>query len=201
VTTCFGTVLGYHTVAELKDLVAAKDAAMRNLARRLGEVSDSPKFDTASFIPAYNALISRYTIARDAAQKAIDAAADAWRSPSLIVAEEEWNNLLSALNPRWKENTWAPGDGSLEDLYGRVTDAGSIGTYDEPTPQPQQGTDVDFNVLQATTHATNALESGSDLFDKNHLIAYSLIGGTFLLFVLPKLMALSMAPSSMLLRR
>ncbi len=188
----FGTVLGYHTVAELRDLVTAKDITLRNLARRLGEVSDSGKLDVTTFIPAYNALITRYTNARSKAQKAIDDASNAWRPLNMIVAEGEWNDLLSSLNTRWKDRTWSPGDGSLEDLYNRVDTAGAIGTYDEAIPQPQQGSDVDFNTLQATTQATQALESAGgaakDLFDTKHLILYSVIGGAFAVFVLPRLM-------------
>lgn len=199
-----GTVLGYHTVAEVADLVASYDAILRNLARRLKQVSDSPQFDKESFLSAYNTLTNRYNTARAAAQTVIDDAANAWRSPTMIVAEEEWNNLLSAVNPRWQEYTWSPGDGSIHDLYGRVMDAGSTAAQDEPIPQPQPGTDVDLNALQATTQATQAIEGVgqrvTDLFDTRHLIIYGLVGGAFLLFVLPRLMLLSM-PGGMLLRR
>jgi hypothetical protein len=200
----FGTVLGYHTVAELKDLVLAKDVAMRNLGKRLAEVSDSGKLNLNTFVPSYNDLVIRYSSARDFAQKAIDAAANAWRNPSMIVAEDEWNNLLTALNPHWRENTWTRGDGSLDDLYAQIVEAGSTGSTDEPTPQPQSGTDVDFNALTATTQATQALESlggaASNLFDTKHLVLYSVLGGAFFIFVLPRLVALSM-PGGMLLRR
>jgi len=200
----FGTVMGYHTVAEVQDLVASYDAILRNLARRLGEVSDSPQFDKESFLPAYNTLLTRYNTARAAAQVAIDDAVNAWRSPTMIVAEEEWNNLLSAVNPRWKEYTWSPGDGSIHDLYARAIDAGSTGAQDEPIPQPRPGTDVDLNTLQATTHVTEAIEGTgkriTDLFDTRHLVIYGVLGGAFVLFVLPRLMLLSM-PGGMLLRR
>jgi hypothetical protein len=198
----FGTVVGYHTVAELQDLVASYDAILRNVARRLGEVSDSP--DKESFLTAYNTLTARYNAARAAAQVAIDDAVNAWRPADMIVAEEEWNNLLSAVNPRWKEYTWSPGDGSIQDLYSRVIDAGATGAYDEPIPQPRPGTDVDLNTLQATTQATQAIEGvghrAASLFDTKHLIAYGLLGGAFVIFVLPRLMLLGM-PGGMLLRR
>lgn len=200
-TVAFGTIFGYHSVAELKDLVAAKDVAMRNLAKRVEEVAGSGKLDFSTFTPAYSALITRFANARAKAQKAIDDAVDAWRDPSMISAEDEWNGLLTALNARWKDYTWSPGDGSLDDLYGRVIDAGSTGTQDEPTPQPRPGTDVDLNALAATTQATQAIEGiGTRLFDTKHLVLYGILGGAFALFVLPRLMLLSM-PGSMLLRR
>lgn len=198
-----GTIFGYHTVAELTDLVAAKDVAMRNLAKRLEEVAGSGKLDFSTFTPAYSALITRYASARAKAQKAIDDAVGAWRDPSTISAESEWNELLTALNARWQDYTWSPGDGSLDDLYHRVIEAGSIGAQDEPTPQPRPGTDVDFNALTATTQATQAIEGVgtrvSNLFDTKHLVLYGVLGGAFVIFVLPRLMALSM-PGGMLLR-
>lgn len=203
-TAAFGTILGYHSVDELKDLVAAKDATLRNLARRLEEVSGLGQLDLNTFTPAYNILVARYTTARAKAQKAIDDAIDAWRPLNMISAEDEWNDLLTSLNPRWKEYTWSPGDGSIEDLYDRVANAGSTGVNDEPTPQPRPNTDADFNVLTATTHVTQALESASttvaNLFDTKHLVLYGILGGAFLIFVLPKVAMLSI-PGRMLLKR
>jgi hypothetical protein len=192
----FGTVLGYYSAAELKDLVAAKDVAMRNLARRFGEVSD--KIDLDTFLPAYNALTSRYAQARSQAMNTIDDAENAWRPMNMVVADSEYKNLLGSLNPRWQEYTWSPGDGSIDDLYDRLDKAGAIGSYDESTPQPGQGTDVDFNVFTTTNEATHAIESAGktavDLFDTKHLALYGIVGGALLLFVLPKLTALSMGP-------
>lgn len=203
-SVAFGTILGYHSVDELKDLVAAKDATLRNLARRLEEVSASGQLDLVAFTPAYNTLVARYSAARAKAQKAIDNAIDAWRPLNMISAEDEWNGLLASLNPRWKEYTWSPGDGSIEDLYNQVAEVGSTGVNDEPIPQPRPNTDADFNALTATTHVTQALESASttvaNLFDTKHLVLYGVLGGAFLIFVLPKLAMLSI-PGHMLLKR
>jgi hypothetical protein len=196
----FGTILGYHSVAELRDLVTAKDATMRNLARRLGEVSDSGRLDLDTFLPAYNELVARYANARAKAQRAIDDASEAWRPLDMISAENEWNDLLTSLNPRWKDYTWSPGDGSIDDLYDRVAQAGAVGAYDEGIPQPQQGTDVDLNALAATTHVTQALEGAAGTFSKERLILYSVLGGLLAVFVLPRLMLLGM-PGGMLLKR
>lgn len=201
----FGTIFGSHTVAELIDLVTAKDVAMRNLARRFEEVKDKP-FDFTSFSNAYVALVQRYNAARKVAQKAINDATNALRPDSMISADNEYNGLLSALNPRWKEYTWSPGDGSLDDLYDQIINKfGSTGVNDEPTPQPGQASDFDFNVLTAATQATHAIESAASttahLFDTKHLIAYGLIGGVFALFVLPKLMAVGMGPATLIRHR
>lgn len=197
----FGTVIGYHSVAELSDLVSAKDVGLLNLAARVQEIS--PSIDLSTFNVAYTNLVNRYSAARADALKAIDDASSSFRPASMVVADSEYNNLLSSLNPRWQENTWSPGDGSLEDLYDRAGQLGATGVGDVPTPQPAQGSDVDFNALQASNAAINAigdpLGQASSLFDTKHLIVYGIVGGAFALFVLPRLMALSMGP--MLLRR
>lgn len=204
VAPAFGTVVGYHSVAELQDLIASYDVILRNLAHRLEQVSGSGKLDLSTFTPAYQVLIERYNAARAKGQKAIDDAANAWRSPNLIIAEEEWNDLLSSVNPRWKEYTWEPGDGSVHDLYARVIDAGATNAVDEPIPQPRPGTDADLNTLQTTTQITQAIEGTgqrvANLFDTEHLILYGILGGAFVIFVLPRLMLLGM-PGGMLLRR
>jgi hypothetical protein len=198
----FGTVLGYHSVAELSDLVSAKDVALLNLAARVNEVQGSST-DMSAFNAAYANLVNRYSAARANALKAIDDASSSFRPTSMVIADSEYNALLSALNPRWQENTWNSGDGSLEDLYDQVGKLGATGVHDSPTPQPQQGSDVDFNTLQASNAAINAigdpLGQASSLFDTKHLIVYGIVGGAFALFVLPRLMAMSMGP--MLLRR
>jgi hypothetical protein len=198
----FGTVLGYHSVAELSDLVFAKDVALLNLAARVQQIQDLP-IDLSTFNAAYANLVNRYSVARTAALKAIDDASNSFRPANMIIADSEYNNLLSALNPRWQENTWNPGDGSLEDLYNQVEQFGATGQTDVPTPQPEQGSDVDFNALQTSNAAINAigdpLGQASSLFDTKHLIVYGIVGGAFALFVLPRLMAMSMGP--MLLRR
>lgn len=198
----FGTVLGYHTVAELSDLVSAKDVAFLNLAARVNEIKDS-SIDLTEFNTAYADRVAKYSAARAIAIKAIDDASSSFRPTNMIVADSEYNNLLASLNPRWQENTWSSGDGSLEDLYDRAGKFGATGANDVPTPQPAQGSDVDFNALQASNAAINAigdpLGQASSLFDTKHLIVYGIVGGAFALFVLPRLMALSMGP--MLLRR
>lgn len=193
------TILGYHSVAELSDLVLAKDVAMRNLGRRFLEVANTEQ-DFSTFVPVYQALVARYNVARAIAQEAINNSAYSARPTNMIRAEDEYNGLLTALNPRWQEHTWSPGDGSLEDLYAQVIAFGSTGKNDEPTPQPQSGSDYDFNVLTTTGQVTSAIEGVGQLFDAKHLLLYAVIGSVFVVFVLPKLMALSM-PGASLLRR
>jgi hypothetical protein len=194
----FGTVAGFYTVAELQDLVAAKDAEMRNTARMFAEISGLP-YDFTAFLPLYNQLTSRYSAARAVAQKAIADAVGAWRPTNLIVADAEYQGLLSAVNPRWKENTWTPGDTSLESINDQLRKFGATGTGAEPIPQPSKGSDVDITAYQKLPDLTKV----PHLFDTKHLIIYAVIGGVFVVFVLPKLMAMSlrMSPAGILAQR
>lgn len=197
-TVGFGTVLGYWTVAELADLLAAKDATMSNLVNRYTEVKDQPH-DFSKFLPAYQALLLRYFAARGPAQDAVDSAANSIRPTNAILADKEFKDLLSALNPRWQEYTWSPGDGSIEDLYSQLQAFGATGKTDVPIPQPTPGSDIDFNALKVTTNITHALESAVSAFDAKHLIVYAIVGGVAALWILPKLIALS--PLSMIKNR
>ena len=191
----FGTVLGYFTVAELQDLVAAKDVEMRNLARAFNEVAGLP-YDFTRFIPAYQALVARYQVARNAAQKAIQAAVGAWRPTNLIVADQEYSDVLTAINPRWRENTWSPGDGSFEDISDQLKKFGATGKGDEPIPQPSKGADVDIAAYQ---QSGKALQSVRNLVDTKHLLLYALVGGVLVAFVAPRL--LGMTPAGLIARR
>jgi hypothetical protein len=195
--TGFGTVLGYYSVAELKDLILAKDATLRNMARRFEQIKDQP-LDFSTFLPAYQNLINRYNTARAAGQAAINAAVDAWRPMNAIIADEEYQNILSALNSRWKEHTWAEGDGSIDDLWSQLMAFGATdASNDEKIPQPAQGSDLDFNAYTASVQATGGPSGPSSWLDAKHLIAYGLVGVAITLFLLP-LMA---PPTTILLRK
>lgn len=194
----FGTVAGWYTVSELKDLVAAKDATMRNLAREFSEISPLP-FDFTVFLPAYQALTERYQAARAVAQKAIDDAVGAWRPTNMILADTEYRGLLASLNSRWEEHTWAPGDGSIEDLSDQLAKFGATGKGAEPIPQPQKGSDVDLTTMQQSDQVLKGLSNLPTLFDTKHLVLYAIVGGVVVLFVLPRVLAWT--PAGMMARR
>jgi len=147
----FGYKGEWRSVSDLIDICAAQDAAMRNLARSVSEVANSPTPPDPSilspFIDDYVKLITRYQEARDAAQKIIDKGSS-WDVPlpkAAIPATDAYEHLLDAVNPRWGENTWSEGDGSYEDLLYRITHKmGATDATHEPIPQP--GT-VDVNQL------------------------------------------------------
>jgi len=160
----FGTVNGQYTVAELQDLVAAKDVQVANLATQLAEVQGMRvPFDLSGVQGQYDALKARYDAARADAQKAIDAAAWSWSVPnSLLPADAQYKGLLTALNPKWQQNTWAPGDGSIEDISQTLKSMGATGKGDKPTPQPRASSDASLGVLKTSSGILDVAEGAAE---------------------------------------
>ncbi len=156
----FGYKGEWRSVSDLIDICNAQDAAMRNLARSVSEVSNNPNPPDPSvlgpFIEDYIKLITRYQKARDIAQKTIDKASSIWNLAvpnATTTATEEYNQLLDAVNPRWGENTWSEGDGSYDDLYSRITKMGASLANHEPIPQPKA-----IDPMQLANVATKVIE-------------------------------------------
>jgi hypothetical protein len=156
----FGYKGEWRSVSDLIDICAAQDAAMRNLARSVSEVSSRPNPPNPSvlgpFIDAYMNLITRYQEARDLAQETIDYASG-WDVPlpkAVIPATKEYEHLLDAVNPRWGDNTWSEGDGSYDDLLSRVRKMGVTTTNYEPIPQPKA-----VDPMQLANMAVNVVEA------------------------------------------
>lgn len=111
-------ILGGHNVAELKDLVAAKDGEVNALGTAYAALQDKSKID-ATWLPDYTALRTRYQIARGTAQTLIDNAANAY-SGDTSPAEDEYNGVLLALQQNPPNTT----KGDSYDLYNRFMLAG-----------------------------------------------------------------------------
>lgn len=144
-----------YSVADLKDICTAWDTNMRNLARMVSEVAGRPNPpDFTMFIDPYMALTERYSDARAIAQKRIDENVSSLVSlPNLTDASPEYMHLLDVLNSHWKENTWADGDWSYDDILSRITKMGATGKGNEPVPQPKA-----MDALQYANAAVGAIE-------------------------------------------
>jgi len=97
-TADFGTVFGKYTVAELQDLVNAKDDEMANLAKYAASASSGWKSD-------FQQLQSDYAVARKSAQATLDAAKRSIFADNLNDSgDAPYRALMGAFNPRWQQN-------------------------------------------------------------------------------------------------
>ena len=153
------TIAGAHTVAELIDLVKAKDYVIGEMQNGYDSFQDTWKATDAptqsKWLDDWNALKTRYGRAHLLAEVEIANAKIQPLPNDVIPAETAWTSILRALQKI--EGVVSPGD--LQDLYMRLSNAGKP----VPTPripQPGKGTDVDLNVV-------NTLEP----FDPIHYVA------------------------------
>lgn len=140
---------GQYSVAELKDLIAAKDFDLAQLGQHYADYSPTwVTQDSTSYVAwtnDWNALQSRYASTRSSAETTITEAAFIVEPDSLIPADAEYKAVLAAVNPSWAQNTNAPG--SLGDLDLRLTKASGAPTDYSGQPQPTPGSDADLNAL------------------------------------------------------
>jgi hypothetical protein len=129
-----------YSIGELQDLRAAKDYAVQQLGNHFASYSPTWVSKDPTTFAAYSkdwaALQDRY----DAACSSAD---DYVREMTLVAldvdvegidATDQYNALLTALNPSWQDNTNAPG--SLGDLDQRLTAASGTPTDYGDMPQP-----------------------------------------------------------------
>ena len=201
-----------YSVAELIDLVAAKDTELANIDKLFAEVQSKP-FDLTDISNRLSALKRRYQTARVNAEKAIADGRLAFAIPnSMIMADSEYRAVLSALNPRWQEHTWSSGDGSIEDIDDALMHLGATRSGATPIPQPSSGSDFDLNQMHAANTAITMAEGAatgagrllgkgvSGLFgslDMATIAKIGIVAGLGVVF-LPKLLA--MGPAKILMR-
>lgn len=147
------TILGKWSVAELKDLVKAKDYDVKQVqdARNLGQADAAWDADWAAFK-------SRYNDARTSAMLRIgEAGALLTVSDSVIPAQEQYEGILRAL-------TKTPGrytDKDFQGLHNRlVTFLGHPIDFSEQ-PQPKAGTDTDLDAYRGADSAVKAVEAAA----------------------------------------
>jgi hypothetical protein len=151
------TLLGKQTIAELKDLLAAKDYTMGQIDRAYGDFAPSwVSRDPTTFTDwtgDWNALHKRYEAASAAARRAIDFAKLNPVGDSLIVADDEYQAVLKAL--KQVDGTITKGD--LQDLFVRIGAAGKVPEVSR-TPQPA-APDADLHAYRAADTAVKAVEA------------------------------------------
>jgi hypothetical protein len=180
-----GTVLGDPSVAELIDLVAAKDYEIAQLEQAYADFSPTwVQKDSAAYVAWVNdwtALKTRYAIARSSAETDISIAKISPVPNNAINAKTTYNGILFAMSP--VPNTVSTG--SLQDIYNRITAAG--GKVDmSKVPQPKPGTDLDLNLLNTLKPLPGG--SGNPAWDIAKILAL-LAAGIVIVVTVPVLAA------------
>jgi hypothetical protein len=151
----FGTVGGLYTIAELKDLLNAKDSDMANLSTMANQFFATWQKQNPNAANAWHndwqALIARYASAKSSAQTQITISTS-FLPDSMVPADGTYRDVLTALNPAWQTNGSAPG--SLSDLTQRISLAGASTVGLASTPQPKGSSDVDLNAFNKVNQAT-----------------------------------------------
>jgi hypothetical protein len=150
-----GTVFGDRTIAELRDLVAAKDVEMSELDAAIAAFGPTWAEKDIDAVTAWDrdwtALLARYAPARVAAQKKLDSTgplSDDWTP-----AEGEYERLIRSLQK--EDGKTSPGDHI--DLVGRIIDAGA--KLDYRVPQPVAN-DVDLSTFLRASKVLKEIDPG-----------------------------------------
>jgi hypothetical protein len=188
-----------HTVAELKDLLAAKQLEVDRVDQAYQKLLDKgpPTKEVADWKSDWDKFKERWQGATKEAQAAIDA----WKwnpfvPDNMAVAESQYVGVIKALSQAYPELHTVPGD--LIDLSLRLTQLG--GTIDNsPIPQPRPDSDFDFNALHTANAITTAAEHAvQPLIPGKKTVFWVAVGLGVGLFLLPRL--LIPAPIRMVLR-
>jgi hypothetical protein len=147
----FGAFLGSHTIADLKQLVAAQDYTFSQIDGQVPKLLVPPLVldaRVADWMADWQKLKARYATARANAQKTIDS----WsiQPDSIRTAEDEYQGVLKSLdsslaNPQL--NGYQKGD--LQDLYNRMAEIGAHPQFPN-MPQPDPKDDFDTQFIQKT---------------------------------------------------
>src|ERR1700722_18450202 len=145
------TILGQYTVAELEDLIAAKDYAVNQLSYAyFGDAGKHDLHKDSTWPTDFTALSIRYNDAKSKAQGMATAlkASNPLIPNNLIPADAAYKAVLKSL--RASPTTISKGD--LQDLSNRLAALG-IQTDYSGMPQPKSGSDIEMSVLKATNVA------------------------------------------------
>lgn len=149
----FGAFFGTHTIADLRQLVAAQDYTFNQMDSQTVKLLLPPLVmdpRVADWMQDWQNLKNRYAAARGKAQAAIDS----WsiQPDSIRTAEDEYQGILKSLdtslaNPQL--NGYQKGD--LQDMLNRMTEIGAHPQFPN-TPQPDPRQDFDQQFLDSANH-------------------------------------------------
>jgi len=153
-TAGVGTVANFASIAELRDLIKAKDYTLDQLGKayKAFEPSWVTKDSSAQqdWLADWKALLFRYDGAHAKAEAAIFAAKAVPLDDRLIPAQIQWDAVLRSIRKNWDGHTGGElVKGDLQDLNNRLQSAQSKPIDYSNMPQPVIGSDADLNLFQA----------------------------------------------------
>lgn len=154
----FGTVMGEHTVAELKDLLAAKDVEIARVEQAYQKILDQgpPTQAVVQWKNDWDSFRTRWNSAKKDAQDAIDAwGYNLFVPDNMAIVESQYVGVVKALSQAYPELHTIPGD--FVDLSARLTELGGV-VDSGPIPQPKPGSDFDLNALHNATAITTVID-------------------------------------------
>jgi hypothetical protein len=144
------TILGQESVAELRDLVAAKDYTFGQIQQAYDAFAAQWKAQDPAghddWLSDWRARKAKYLAARVIAATAFARGQAAFVSETLVPAPIEYDLVLASLTKDAKSGVQK---GDLQELFDRLSAARGAQVDLSRTPQPQ-ATDVDLSVYKAT---------------------------------------------------
>lgn len=158
-------VLGNHTRAELKDLIAAHTYSLDQLEKGANDTFSKLPLDTADWQADFAALRTRF----EAAKKKGEALLESFSilPANMSPAEDEYVGILKALKKTYPDQSVSKGD--LTDLDKRLTEYGGHADY-SLMPQPSSGSDIEMQALQVAQAATKPIDTaGKTIFTPKNI--------------------------------
>ncbi len=156
-------IAGLWSVAELKDLLTAKDADLRDVQVAYDGFASTWYLKDPAAQSAWAAdwqrLISAYGAARSQAETAIISADFEPLPDKDLPAQAQYQEILDALQPIAHQVT--PGD--FQDLYNRLSAAVGAPIPEPGIKQPSRGNDQDLTWYQSADAAIRSVESASSI--------------------------------------
>ena len=175
----FGTIGGAHTVAELRDLLAAHSYSVAQTQKAINDNTPLLALHPDDYILLFNdwnVLLARWNAARGRAQAVLSAFHPL--PENMTSAEAQYVGVLQALQITYPRLFDSPGD--LVDIVRRLAKLNVKPDF-SAMPQPRAGTDTDFETLKASNAIIQAATPSAKSWVKFGAL------GLFALVVLKKL--------------
>jgi hypothetical protein len=188
--THVGSIAGVPTIAEVKELIAAKDAAISQLGlayaqylpQWLAKSSGLAGQDALAWKSDFDALAARYAAARTSVLSDAAVYSPLGAFDSVKPDPGGWDSIMAAVRQAWPAATETKGD--LQELDRRLEAAGKVPAYN--IPQPTVDNDADLRMFKAADVAAKGLEKLGGQSTNVALVALVVVGGVLALRAISK---------------